>query len=479
MIVHILRFYYNTISNQQLSIKLLGEENMDRKEKQEYLFQEASVWKAISQMAIPAMVSIIVMIIYNMADMFFVGQLGDTAQVAAVSLIGPVFTLMMAIGTMVGGGGSVLIAKTLGEKDFEKVKLYSSLCCWGSIVFGLIFSIVILLFSNPLLQFLGANDDTFHFAKQYMTILALGAPITIFANGFGNVIRGEGAIKEGMVGHLLGTLINIVLDPLFILTLHMGVCGAALATVLGNMAAALYLLIYIKKSNTSLTLHPSYAKKQPSAITQILALGLPNMINSTLASFAGAFANQLLVRYGTNAVAAMGAAGKSTLIISMIQMGLCMGVQPLMAYCYGAKNMPRIKETLTKLSILTIATGLFVTLFCLFNSRTVVALFLKEPEALALGQQMVTLLVLSGPFLGLFYIGSSFLQASGNALLATIVSMLRQGFFLIPLLYAMNALFGVTGNIIAHIIADITASIVAVVLAFRQYGKLKQSAETI
>ena len=448
---------------------------MDKKEKQEYLFQEAGVWKAISRMAIPAMVSILVMIIYNMADMFFVGQLGDTAQVAAVSLVGPVFTLMMAIGTMIGGGGSVLTAKTLGEKDFEKVKLYSSLCCWSSIVLGLLFSVVVLLFSNPLLRFLGADSNTFYLAKQYMTILALGAPITIVANGFGNVIRGEGSVKEGMVGHLLGTLVNIVLDPLFILVLRMGVGGAAVATVLGNVTAVLYFLVYIKKSNTNLTLQPSYAKRQPSAIIQILALGLPNMINSTLAGFAGAFANQLLVRYGTNAVAAMGAAGKSTLIISMLQMGLCMGVQPLMAYNYGAKNMPRIKEVLAKLSILTVTTGLSATIFCLFNSRMMIALFLKEPEALALGQQMVTLLILSGPFLGLFYIGSNFLQASGNALLATIVSMLRQGVFLIPLLYAMNALFGVTGNIIAHIIADITAAAVAIALALRQYGKLKQS----
>lgn len=445
------------------------------KEKQEYLFQKASVWKAISQMAIPAMVSIIVMIIYNLADMFFVGRLGNTAQVAAISLVGPIFTLMMAIGTMIGGGGSVLIAKTLGEEDIEKVKLYSSLCCWGSIVFGLIFSAFVVLFSHPLLRFLGADSDTFSFARQYMIILALGAPVTIFANGFGNVIRGEGAVKEGMTGHLLGTIVNIVLDPLFILVLNMGAGGAAAATVLGNATAALYLLVYIKRSNTSLTLHPSYAVKNPLAITGILALGLPNMINSTLASFAGAFANQLLVQHGTNAVAAMGAAGKSTLIISMIQMGLCMGVQPLMAYCYGARNMPRLKEVLTRLSILTITIGLSAALFCLFNSRTIVSLFLKEPEALALGQQMVTLLVLSGPFLGLFYIGSNFLQASGNALLATVVSMLRQGIFLIPLLYAMNALFGVTGNIIAHIISDITAAAAAVLLAVLQYRKLQQT----
>ena len=134
-------------------------------------------------------------------------------------------------------------------------------------------------------------------------------------------------------------------------------------------------------------------------------------------------------------------------------------------------------RTLAKLSVLTIAIGSAVTLLCLLNSQTIIALFLKEEEALALGQEMVKLLVISGPFLGLFYIGTNFLQASGNALLSTIVSTLRQGILLIPMLYAMNALFAVKGNIVAHIISDIVAAVIAVCLALRQYRILKRSIE--
>lgn len=444
-------------------------------EKQEQLFRDMSVWEAIGKMAVPAMISIVVMIFYNMADMFFVGQLGDTAQVAAVSLAGPVFTLMMAVGTMIGGGGCVLIAKTLGEKDSERVKLYSSLCCWGSIVFGLLFAIFVLLFSNPLLGFLGANEDTWIFAKQYLMILSFGAPVMIFANCFGNTVRSEGAIKEGMIGNLFGTVVNIVLDPVFILVLKLGVGGAAIATVLGNAAASVCYILYIQKVSKNLTLNPVYARKNPWEIRKILVLGLPNMVNSTLAGFAGAFANRLLVQYGTNAVAAMAAAGKATMVISMIQMGICMGVQPMLAYCYGDKNLARIRETLTKLSVLTIAIGSVVTLLCLLNNQTIIALFLKEEEALALGQEIVKLLVISGPFLGLFYIGTNFLQASGNALLSTIVSALRQGILLIPLLYVMNAVLGVTGNVAAHVISDTIAALIAVGLALRQYRILKFS----
>lgn len=170
-------------------------------------------------MAIPAMINILVMILYNMADMFFIGQLGNSALVAAVSISSPVFTMMMAFGSMIGGGGCALIARTLGAGDSEHVRLYSSLCCWGSVLIGGVFTIVILLFQSPILSVLGANSEFWGYAKTYLTILAFGAPVMIFTTGMGNVVRSEGAVKEGMIGNLISTITNIVLDPLFILVL--------------------------------------------------------------------------------------------------------------------------------------------------------------------------------------------------------------------------------------------------------------------
>lgn len=429
-------------------------------------------------MAVPAMVSMLVMILYNMADMFFVGRTGDTAAVAAVSVAGPVFTLIMAAGSMLGGGGCALIAKTLGQQDEEAVKLYSSLCCWGGVAIGILFTILVLVFKTPLLYFLGTNADIWSYAEAYLTVLALGAPVMIFTSVFSNVLRSEGAVKEAMTGNLLATVTNIVLDPLFILVLGYGVGGAAAATVLGNIAGGGYLVYYLLTHKTALTLSPRYAVKNPAAIGRIIAIGLPNATSSTLVGFANAFANQLLVQYGTAAVAAMAAAGKSTMVISMIQMGLCLGVQPLMAYNYGALNLARLKEILVKLTGLTIAVGSAITLICLLNGQWVVSLFLKDAAALELGQRMISLLVISGPFLGLFYIGSNFLQASGNAPLAVVVSLLRQGIFLIPLLFVMNHFFGVTGNIWAHVVADTLAAAAAVFLALRQYRKLSDRGES-
>lgn len=443
--------------------------------KQEIIFKESTVWTAIFTMAVPAMINILVMMLYNMADMFFIGQLGSSARVAAVSIVSPVFTVMMAFGSMIGGGGCVLIAKTLGEGDTQNVQAYSSLCVWGSAAIGAVLTLIILLLQNPLLRLLGANSEIAEYARVYMCTLAIGAPIMIFTTSMTNVVRSEGAVMVSMTANLISTILNVVLDPIFILVFRWGVSGAAIATILGNAAGAGFLIRYILSSKSSLSLSASLAFSQPGHIGKIIALGLPNGTNNLLSSVATTLAHNLLVTFGTVAVAAMAASGKVSMIVSMTQMGICMGVQPLMAYNYGAKNMARIKETLVKLSILTISIGLTAMVLCITNSYTIIHLFLKEPAALELGRKMVRLHVLTGPFLGLYYISSNFLQASGNAKMSMFVSMLRQGIFFIPLIYVMNGLFGVTGNICAHIAADCLAAAVGVVLAVRQYRILSRT----
>ncbi len=443
------------------------------KKDQQAVFRDTPVWKAILLLSVPTVVNILVMYLYNMADMFFVARLHNDAMVGSISIVSPVFTMMMAFGSMIGSGGLNLIARTLGEGNRERVRLYSSLCAWGSVAIGGLFALVVTLFRGSILGFLGANEEMRSYAGAYLSILALGAPAMIFSSAFASVVRGEGAIKESMIAHLLSTATNLVLDPLFILVLHWGVAGAAAATVLGNLAGSAYLIRYILTKSTSYSLSLRLALSAPLEIRHVLALGLPNGTSSFLTSFAGAMANNLMVQYGTAAVAATAAAGKSTTIITMVQMGICMGVQPLLAYNYGAKNLPRIKEALIKLAIVTLSVGIAAASFCYLNSAAIISLFLKDPAALNLGQRIIRLRLLMGPIMGFFYIGSNFLQASGNAPMAMLVSLLRQGIFLIPLLYLMDHLFHVMGNVSAHLVADLLAAITAVILALRQYRKLR------
>ena len=442
--------------------------------KNETLFKDKPVWSAIFSLAIPSCITILIMTIYNMADMFFIGMLGDTAQVAAVSIVSPMFSLVMAAATMLGIGGCSVIASAIGAGKTEEAKTFSSLCCMASVLFGILCAIVMLSATDTILQVLGANEEIMAPARAYMRTLALGAPFMLFSTGFASILRAEGAIKEGLIGNMVGTVLNIILDPIFILVLHQGVKGAAVATVIGNVVSSGCYLYYIVKKASVLSVHPKYAIKKPVAIFHILAVGLPNGISSLLSGFASTFSNQLLSGYGTNAIAAMAAAGKATMLITMIQMGICIGVQPLMAYNYGAGNQKRLKEVLKKLGTLTFTFGVVVTAGCFFARHTLIGMFLKDAEAATMGESLVIFLVLASPIVGLYYLSTSFLQACGSALPATIVSVLRQGGILIPSLYLMEHLLGFRGIAVAHTTADFLSVVIAVAVCIWQYRKIRK-----
>ncbi len=428
-------------------------------------------------MSVPSCVSILVMFLYNMADMFFIGQLGDTAQVAAVSIVGPMFSLITALSTMLGVGGCSVIAKTTGEGNIEGAKSYASLCFYAAFLFGILCMILILTGTDSILSLLGANKEILPFARNYMKILAAGAVVMLLPHVLAAIIRADGGIKESLIGNLLGTVLNIVLDPIFILLLNMGVAGAALATVIGNAVSCSVYIWYIIRKAQSLSIKPVLALQKPRALVHILAVGLPNGISSLLSGFASTFSNQLLSEYGTNAIAAMAAAGKATMIISMAQMGICMGVQPLMAYNYGAKNVARLKEILKKLGILTSVLGSAAMLGCFLGRKALIGMFLKDAQAASMGEELVLFLLIASPIIGFYYMSTNFLQASGNLMTATVVSLLRQGIILIPSLFLMNALMGFRGIAAAYTVADILSVAIALTACLRQYKILKQRKE--
>ncbi len=434
---------------------------------------EASPWKAIASLSIPSLISILVMMLYNMADMYFVGWLDDVSQVAAVSLAMPVFTSMMAISTMIGNGGCTKIAQSLGMNDKERVRVYTALCFWSSILFGLILALAVFVFQTPLLQFLGTNADTLAYTGSYVLFLAAGAPFILLNHSLGSMFRGEGLVKVGLLGHMISTVSNILLDPIFIIGLKLGVAGAAIATVLGNILAIIYFLAYryTHKGTCILEMNPAYARDL-RGLLDILALGLPNAISSLLSGFAGTFSNRLLVTYGTAAVAAMAAASKGTMVITMVQMGICMGVQPLLAYCYGGQNWERLKAIVQRVLLLTLSLGIGLTALIFFLRRNVIALFIHDPAVVELGMQFTNYMLIMCPFIGIYYLSSNFLQASGNAAGASFASALRQGILLIPLLYIMNALMGMSGLPASHAVADFISIVVTAGMALRYYHSI-------
>ena len=397
---------------------------------------------------------------------------------AASAVVGPVFSLSTAVATMLGAGGCAVIAKALGAQQRDTARSVGSLCIWASILFGAVFAAVMLTATDMVLGFLGATEDLMGFAATYMRVLALGSPLMLFSVVMASVVRAEGAILPGMLSNMAGTVTNIILDPVFILGLNMGVTGAAIATVLGNLVATLLLTIFIRKRSGILSFSPQYALQHPGLLLHTIAVGLPNGISSILSGFASTFSNQLLSIYGSSAIAAMAAAGRSTMVITMIQMGICMGASPLMAYNYGARNIPRIREILQKVAILTVGFGLTAAAGCYLGRDALIGLFLKDAANAEIGSSLMFFLILASPLLGLYYLSSNFLQAAGNAFLATVVSILRQGALLIPCLYLMHSFFGLTGIAAAHTVSDVCAVIIAVSFCLWQYRKLVRTTST-
>ena len=311
------------------------------------LFEKVSVPKAVATMAVPTMISMLVVVIYNMADTFFIGQTQDPLQVAAVSLATPVFMIFMALGNLFGIGGSSAISRALGEKHKERAWHISSFCCYGAVGLGVIVAFFSMLGMEGILKLIGASENTIGFARQYLMIISIGAPTILFSTAFANILRGEGAARESMVGNLLGTIVNIVLDPVMILMLGWGVTGAALATIIGNIAACLFYLQYFLRKKSTLSISWKYFKAGDGIAKSVVAIGIPASLNNILMSFANIILNQALVGYGDTPVAAMGVAMKSNMLVVLLQIGLCVGIQPLIGYNYGAGNKKRLMQVFT------------------------------------------------------------------------------------------------------------------------------------
>ena len=438
----------------------------------EVLFREKPIWRAIFSLVGPSILSVLVMVIYNMTDLFFIGLLQDMAQTAAVSVVGPVFTLATAGATVLGMGGCAAAASSLGAGDRQDARTVSSLCGWCAILVGAVLALGLNLAGGPLLGALGANAEVLPHARAYLSILALGAPAMLFSVSAATLLRADGAIRRGLAGNLAGSVTNMVLDPVFILGFRWGIAGAAAATVLGNLVACAIYLEYILRRSRTLSLVTADALRHPARLGRVLALGLPNGVSSLLAGLAGSFSNRMLAGYGTAALAAMAAADKATMVVSLVQMGICMGVQPLLAYNVGARDRPRLQAALTRLAGLTFGFGAVFMAACLLGQNALLGLFLSDAGALALGRSLLPWLLAASPLLGLYYLSTNFLQAMGRAAGATVLSALRQGVLLIPALYLFHGLLGLPGLAAARAAADLASVLIALCLLTHAWRNL-------
>ena len=438
------------------------------------LFENAPVPKALATMALPTIMSMIVLIFYNMADTFFVGQTGDANQVAAVTVATPVFLILMAVGNIFGVGGSSYISRLLGQGDDEKVKHVCSFCFYGCIIMGIVMMIIFLSFMTPILYSAGSSENTIGYAQDYMRYIAYGAIFVVLSNAFGNIIRSEGAAKYAMVGMMIGTVVNMVLDPIMILVWNWGVAGAAIATIIGNISSVVFYMAYFTKKNTMLSISPKYFKIGDGIVTGVFMIGLPASLNNVLMSASNIIMNNFLVRYGDAPVAAMGVAMKANMLVIFLQMGVAMGMQPLVGYCFGAGKVKRLKAFVRTAVVCNFVMGLVLSVLYLIFAKSIVSVFIADQDVIKYGTHMLRVLMLSGPFIGIMFVFSFGFQAMGKAVPSLVLSISRQGFVFLPVLLIANALVGLQGITFAQPIADIVSLLIALVMFKMITGKMSR-----
>lgn len=440
---------------------------MASKEKREKIFSSYPIPKAVAALAVPSVLSSIVNVIYNMADTYFVSLMKDTNATAAVSITMPVFLFFVAFGNIFGVGGSAYISRSMGEGNHQKVKKISSFAIYSSIFSGAILLALILIFIKPLVSGLGATTKSVTgYAYDYLKYIAIGGPMIVTSITASNLVRGEGAAKESMIGMMIGTVTNIILDPIMILAMNMGVGGAAIATVIGNIASVVYYAIYLIKGNSVLSCNPARFSVKEGIAKNVIPIGVPAAINNILMSVSNILLNNFIKDYGEAAVAALGIAMKVNMLITFVQMGIGIGIQPLIGYSFGAKNMKRLNSALKFTILCTFILGTVLTIVYYIFTADIINIFNgeKDPLVTEYGVKILRGLMLTGPFIGIMFTFNFAFQGMGKSVPSLILSLGRQGLIFFPLLILMNHFVGFNGIVFAQPFADLTCVVLAAIM---------------
>lgn len=432
------------------------------------IFNEQNVSKAYFKLTIPLVFSMLITLIYNLADTFFVAQTNDTALVAGVSLGMPIFTSFMAIGNIFGQGGSSLISRMLGKKEYDNAKKVSSFCFYMTIFIGVIFTIFMLVFKSYIVNLIGATPETFFHANNYYKYLAIGAPAIMLSFIHSNLLRSEGMSKESMLGTIIGALVNIILDPIFISILGFGASGAAVATVLGYVVSDIYFVIIVIKKSKFLSVDIFKMKIPFNYINQILTVGIPAAIVNLMESLSVVLMNHFLIPYGNDKIAAMGIVLKISMIALLLLTGLAFGGQPLFGYYYGANDKLRFRN-LFKFCMKFIGLISIILSFTIYIlSSNLIRIFIDNDSIIKDGTVMLKLQMITMLFVGMILLITIMFQSTGKALGSFILSISRQGILYLAILILSYNLYGYIGIIASQAISDSITMLIAAYLFYKQ-----------
>lgn len=409
-------------------------------------------------LALPVVIGSIITIIYNLADTYFIAQTNNAKLVAGVSVCSPLFMILMAFGNIFGQGGSSLISRLLGKKETDAVGRVSAFCFWMALITGAVVGGLMFLFRDPLLKLLGASADTLPYAREYGMVLMLGGPLIVVNFIHMNLLRCEGMSGLSMAGTALGSIVNVILDPLMIPS--MGAAGAAAATVIGYLCSDLFLLVIVLTKSKVLSVRPVF-RIEGKQTRNIIAIGITAAITNLASSLCIMLINQQLLPYGDDKIAAMGIVLKVAMIVNMIMIGFAFGGIPLFGFLIGSGQKEKLKQLLRFcLSFLSIL-ALSVSAVVILAAGPLISLITPDAELTELAVPMLRWQVAGCVFGGIVMLLTCLFQASGKALPAMILSLSRQGIvFIIVLLIAVK-LAGYNGILASQFIADILSAALA------------------
>lgn len=436
-------------------------------------FEKGTVQSAVLRNAVPAIISMMMVLIYNLADTFFIGQTHNDYMVAAVSLATPVFLIYMALGSLFGLGGTSVISRVLGEKKPEYANKVSAFCMWASVAVGIVFTILLWVFLDDICVFMGASADTLEYTRSYLGIVAGCGVFSMISYCFSNIIRAEGKSTVAMMGMLIGNLLNVILDPIFILTLGWDVTGAAIATVIGNVAGAMFYIVYFLLGKSSLSIRVRDFTVREGVCKNVLAIGIPASLTSILMSVSQIMTNSLIAGYGDMPVAAYGVSMKVQQMVTLIGIGLGQGVQPLFGYCCGAKNRSRFYGALKYSCFYGFVFCTAATVLCMIFTEPIVSVFLTDANALDYAVTFSRILLSTAWLFGVFYTLANALQGIGAASPSFWVSISRQGLIYIPMAIVLNIAAGLNGLVASQPIVDIISLVLVALLLRRSLSRIE------
>ena len=445
---------------------------MNEQNKKMELLGNAPIPKALVSLGIPIMIGMLINALYNLVDAYFVGGLGESPM-GAISIVFPLGQVVVGLGLMFGNGAASYLSRLLGSRDKKTANIVASTDLYSSVLIGAVLIIFATIFLKPILTFLGATETIMPYGLTYARIYVISCIFNVFNVTMNNIVASEGAAKTTMCALLLGAVINIGLDPLFIYTFDMGVAGAAIATAISQFVSTLVYLTYILRKRSAFTFSIKDFIPTQQTFVEILKIGIPTLTFQLLTSLSIALINRASSTYGDVVIAGMGAVTRVTSMGTLVVFGFLKGFQPIAGFSYGAKNFKRLRESI-KISILwstifCVAVGLLMVVF----STQIISQFANgNGEMISVGQKSLVANGLSFFLFGFYTVYSSLFLALGKGTAGFFLGACRQGICFVPIILLLPAIWGMSGILYAQPIADIISAIITVFMAFNLHRKL-------